>query len=499
MKLIALADERLWVKLTLPLLMMVMAIMGLTIWGSIRTTQTRLTRIQIRNDGELLLQTIEEGMFQNLAKGDNRSVEDQLRRLGKKANGLEVAVFDFAGHITFAGQAGMAGKNLDAVISNKGVLGDLQAMLQSGNPSGGMAEEIIGGKPAITMYKPILNAPDCTHCHGRSRKIIGGVLVRQSMEKVTEAASRARDRSIAFGILGVFGLAVMMYLLVRKVVDRPVRRLLEVGARMRQGDLTVEIEVKGRDEIAHMCARMNLVNEALRKMISETISAARDLSRVTGDQAASIEETSASLEEIASMTRQNAENTGNANSIAGAVELAVKRAQQSMSGLTASMREILKASHATSKIIKSIDAIAFQTNLLALNAAVEAARAGEVGAGFAVVAEEVRNLAGRAAEAAKNSTVLLQNTLKEVDNGVSLVDKTEADFTEAAKGMVEIARLIENIATASNEQANGIGQVNSAFSQIDQTVQHNASSAEGLLKSVSRFNVGEPGDTGLSE
>ncbi len=225
-------------------------------------------------------------------------------------------------------------------------------------------------------------------------------------------------------------------------------------------------------------------------MIGQIIASAEDLSSVTNQQASSVEETSASLEQISTQTRQNAENTRSVNTIAEAVELAVKRAQESMTGLAASMREIFKASHEASKIIRSIDEIAFQTNLLAINAAVEAARAGEVGAGFGVVADEVRNLALRAAEAARNSASLIEDTVKEVDNGAALVNKTEADFSKAAKGMVDIVRLIGDIAIASDEQASGIGQINKAFSQIDKSVQHNASGAEGLVRTVSRFKVG---------
>jgi len=284
-----------------------------------------------------------------------------------------------------------------------------------------------------------------------------------------------------------------MYLMMRRVVDLPVRKLLDAGAKMRNGDLTVEIEVKGRDEISHMCARMNLINESLRTMISEIITASENLSETACTQAASVEQTSASLEEISSMTRQNAVNTKTADGIAGTVNQAVTRAQDSMIELTGSMEAISQVSHQTSKIIRSIDEIAFQTNLLALNAAVEAARAGEVGAGFAVVADEVRNLALRAAEAAKNSTTLIESTIKEVDNGSALVKRTDAAFSDVATGMADIVRHIGEIAVASDEQATGIGQVNEAFSEIDKAVQLNASSAEGLAKAASRFKVSDSG------
>jgi methyl-accepting chemotaxis protein len=309
------------------------------------------------------------------------------------------------------------------------------------------------------------------------------------VENAVSAAYSARNRSIFLGIVGSLILVVTMYLMIYKVVDIPVRKLLDAGEQMRHGDFTTQIDVKGRDEISHMCARVNMIQDSLRSMISEIITASENLSTMSCRQAASVEQTSASLDEIASMTRQNAEKTRKADGIASAVNQAVSHAQAAMTELTGSMEAISKAGSETSNIIRSIDEIAFQTNLLALNAAVEAARAGEVGAGFAVVAEEVRNLALRAAEAARNSTTLIESTVKEVDNGSAMVARTNAAFSEVAAAMTDIVRLIGEIAAASNDQATGMRQVNDAFAEIDKGVQHNALCAEGLAKSAGRFKV----------
>ncbi|MCU0583737.1 MAG: methyl-accepting chemotaxis protein, partial [Syntrophales bacterium] len=138
-----------------------------------------------------------------------------------------------------------------------------------------------------------------------------------------------------------------------------------------------------------------------------------------------------------------------------------------MTELTQSMEDISKASDETSKIIKTIDEIAFQTNLLALNAAVEAARAGEAGAGFAVVANEVRNLAMRAAEAAKNTSVLIEGTVKKVREGSELVERTGGAFAEVSRSAAKVADLVAEIAAASSEQAQGIDQINKAVAEMD--------------------------------
>ena len=202
------------------------------------------------------------------------------------------------------------------------------------------------------------------------------------------------------------------------------------------------------------------------------------LAEGASEQAAAIEETSSSLEEMSSMTRQNADNASHANQLMAETKETVAKAGQSMGNLTTSMREISRASEETSKIIKTIDEIAFQTNLLALNAAVEAARAGEAGAGFAVVADEVRNLALRAAEAARNTADLIESTVKKVKEGSELVEKTEREFGEVTASVGKSGELIGEISAASQEQAQGIEQVNKAVSEMDKVVQENAANAE---------------------
>jgi len=154
------------------------------------------------------------------------------------------------------------------------------------------------------------------------------------------------------------------------------------------------------------------------------------------------------------------------------------KANQSMAAQTTAMGEISKASEQTSKIIKTIDEIAFQTNLLALNAAVEAARAGEAGAGFAVVADEVRNLAMRAAEAARNTADLIEGTVKKVKEGEDLLVQTNEDFCEVAEVAAKVGSLVDEIASASHEQTQGLDQVNSAMTEIDRVTQQTAASSE---------------------
>ena len=218
-------------------------------------------------------------------------------------------------------------------------------------------------------------------------------------------------------------------------------------------------------------------------------SASQELAEGASEQAAAIDETASSLEEMASMTGQNADNAKQANQLMTGTTQTVSRASETMDKLTTSMGEISRASEETSKIIKTIDEIAFQTNLLALNAAVEAARAGEAGAGFAVVADEVRNLAMRAAEAAKNTSNLIEGTVKKVKEGSELVEKTDTKFREVALSVGKSGELVGEITAASQEQAQGIEQINKAVSEMDKVVQRNAANAEKAASASEEMNA----------
>jgi methyl-accepting chemotaxis protein len=241
---------------------------------------------------------------------------------------------------------------------------------------------------------------------------------------------------------------------------------------------------------------LNRVIAGLTGSVEQVISASvqvagssQSLAEGASEQAAAIEETSSSLEEISSMTKQNAQNAGQADALMKDTGEVMSQANDSMKELTLSMEEITRASEDTSKIIKSIDEIAFQTNLLALNAAVEAARAGEAGAGFAVVADEVRNLAMRAADAARNTANLIEKTVKKVKNGAGLVSKTSDAFGRMANTASNITELVAEIAVASKEQSQGIDQVNRAVSEMDKVVQQNAANAEENAAASEEMNA----------
>ena len=229
---------------------------------------------------------------------------------------------------------------------------------------------------------------------------------------------------------------------------------------------------------------------------TEISSASQSLAEGATEQAAGLEETSSSLEEMSAMTKQNADNAQQANILASDSQKSAQTGAQAMQRMSGAIEDIRKSSDETAKIIKVIDEIAFQTNLLALNAAVEAARAGEAGKGFAVVAEEVRNLAMRSADAAKNTANMIEESVKNSRNGVQISTEVSKVLEEIVNSISKTSDLVGEISAASAEQAQGIDQVNSAMSQMDKVTQQNAANAEesasaaGELKSQSEAMQG---------
>jgi methyl-accepting chemotaxis protein len=346
------------------------------------------------------------------------------------------------------------------------------------------------------------------------------------------AVTRGRLTGAATGLGGLVIASLGVCFLLGSLVRRPLLRLIDLTREMSLGHLDVRLGMTQQDEIGETARAIDafadslqtemvavlqqlaggdltfeavpkddgdLIRGALKKLgedlnlvlgkvltASEQVAAkstqvsdsSQSLSQGATEQASSLEEISASMQQLAAQTQFNADNSRQADQLVNEVKGAAEEGNRQMQAMGSAMAGIRESGQSISKIIQVIDEIAFQTNLLALNAAVEAARAGQHGKGFAVVAEEVRSLAGRSAEAARETAGLIQGAVARTEKGAELADQTGRALGEIVAGVSKVSDLVGEIAAASNEQAQGISQVNIGLTQIDQVTQHNTATAE---------------------
>lgn len=355
-------------------------------------------------------------------------------------------------------------------------------------------------------------------------------LAREAAEKNGVAAKTSTITMIIIIAIGVV-IAIALGLFIAGTISRPVNKMVAVADKIALGDVNVSVEADTKDEIGSLAEALRRMitnireqalvaeriasgdltidvpirseNDLLGKKLAEIVknnnevlrninNAAEQvesgskqlsassiaLSEGATEQASSIEELTASIEEISSQTRLNAENADKANQLAESAKINAMKGNEQMEDMLKAIEEINDASSNISKIIKVIDDIAFQTNILALNAAVEAARAGQHGKGFAVVAEEVRNLAARSANAAKETTDLIENSIKKSEGGTKIAKLSAEALSEILLSIEKVADLVNNIAIASNEQAIAIEQVNQGIMQVSEVVQTNSATSE---------------------
>ena len=356
---------------------------------------------------------------------------------------------------------------------------------------------------------------------------LDGFVKVQEQARDTAKAQAQKDASSAetLGYAVMAGVALIslwfVFVLVRSIIA-PLEEAVQVTSRIAEGDLTHSISTTRGDEFGRLMQAVGGMNERLREVVglvrtgSDSVATAsaeiaqgnQDLSARTESQASALEQTAASMEELSSTVRQNADNARQANQLAQSASTVAVQGGEVVGQVVDTMKGISESSRKISDIINVIDGIAFQTNILALNAAVEAARAGEQGRGFAVVAGEVRTLASRSAEAAKEIKALITDSVTRVEQGTRQVDEAGTKMQDIVASIRRVTDIMGEISAASTEQSQGVAQVGEAVTNMDQATQQNAAlveqmaaaasslkgQAQELVQTVATFRLGN--DTG---
>ena len=326
--------------------------------------------------------------------------------------------------------------------------------------------------------------------------------LQSEMDDIENHATATRLRlSMVFVVIAIGVVAMSIY--IGRVLVRRIEESEQVAARVRDGDLTVPVIDDGRDEFSCLLKSLAEMQASLTKVVanvrlgSESVALAsgeiaegnNDLSARTEQQAGTLEETASSMEELSSTVKQNADSARQANDLAVSASHVAVKGGTVVGQVVETMKGINESSRKISDIIQVIDSIAFQTNILALNAAVEAARAGEQGRGFAVVASEVRSLAGRSAQAAKEIKDLISDSVERVEQGTALVDHAGVTMSEVVSSIQRVAEIMGEISVASHEQSQGVTQVESAITELDDVTQQNSALVEEIAAAASELKV----------
>jgi len=398
--------------------------------ASVEELKERLSKITLINKIINLANSIRVSNYKSQALGDNRLVEEALLEFDK----MDV-LFEQLLALAKTQENLLEVENMRTAANNfknamEAILASNRSMETISNERETLAGEMLqlAGETSTSGMEDAINVSD---------------------ENVS-SLSNASSAILIIVIIGIL-IGVLAAYLIIKSITKPINR---ISSTLREG----------ADQVAAASEQLS--------------SASQQLAEGSSEQASSLEETSSTLEESASMIRQNSENTKQAALLSKQAKDAATAGNAEMEEMIDSMTELKKSSDEISKIIKVIDDIAFQTNILALNAAVEAARAGDAGMGFAVVAEEVRNLAQRSAQAAKDTASIIENNISLAQKGINVTERVNESLTEINNQSQKVNELMDEVVAASEEQTEGISQINTAVSQMDEVVQENAAAAE---------------------
>ncbi len=459
-----LLDERPWVKLLQVLAgILIIMMVGMTVLAVVgeRILMQRL----VRNEGELLATTILGAMSESLAIGDSSAVNQQFEMLKANAPDVDVFVFDPLGVVSFATDPRWVGDGIGRVTENESVLDVLDPSPHDTERQGEFFEEEVVDVPHLSVVRPIHNAPRCHHCHGTSREVLGGIMVRASTEAATGAIKTARNLNIAVAIIGLAAALLLMRRLLTKVVRSLIKDVVSGS----------DVMASSSKELTGVFQQLSEDSASAADRSESVAESVRTLTDALGSIAVSMEETSTaadsiavSVEEMTGSVGEIAREAANATKITGDAVAESASATEMIENLGREVAEI-------SSVTTVINRISDQIDLLALNATIESARAGDAGRGFAVVADEVKKLARETSDATEiirariggiqTSTDLI---VSRVEKFSSVVENVNATVSTIAAAVEQQAAVTDEIAASVNQSSLGVRQATVDIARISE-------------------------------
>jgi len=455
--------NHLWVKLLAALSLVMTLVIATMIYLNIRN-QNALIQSQMHLEFERLSESIEGGMKDALSIGNNDVVRQQFRRLEQKLPGVDVFVYDFHGEITFSTDETALGKRISTLIRSDHARAEFLAALEKGGSPDTPFQEQLGGNPHLISFRPILNEPRCFHCHGSSKKVLGGMLLRASTKEAVNAIQNARESSVFVGLTGLLVLVLVAWVLIRNVIERPIQKTVDMlqDVAEGEGDLTKRLHVSSNDEIGELSRWFNIFMDTLQRMIrhvAENIlrvhSAAQELNAISEEMRSKADEMSGQSSSVADAAEQTASSIKSIAAAAQQASAQVATVAGSSSQVSVRMKEMGRATDGVSGNLSTVAAAAEQmsTSVNTVATAIE-----EMYASL----NEVAKGSGRGANVTQSASEKAHQT-SGIVNGLGEAAREIGDVVDLIKGIAAQTNLL---ALNAAIEAAGAGEAGKGFAVV---------------------------------